>query len=196
MYQLLLKILACMVAVVALAVIGGEAFTQPTRKPPMPFDVVGFQGVLPIPKAEFTPVIDEAKQKLESHFQNLAELELWRKITAVVALVGSAALAFVAGFYGHTAATDANGGAELKSISGARISSARTIRLIGILVAITTTINLTKQYIGSERTEALRRADKLHATIMESSDLLFDSDSTERVARSALIRLELAVNEP
>ncbi len=118
-----------------------------------------------------------------------------------MALAVTAIVAIIAGFFGRRVDPSSSGATTVESVLGESNNSKQQIRVIGVLLALSTVCGLFAQQLESESTQRNTAAKALNQAIIEATQILYSDASNKVQARYILQKLqgqiaELKIVEP
>ena len=180
-------------AVVALVLIGVSAYFAVGQRPEYSIkDYLipsGAQGNLSVPERDFRSTIDEAQERVVQLFARAKRFDQFQRGVAWVALGISSVVVVIAGFFGRRIDV-AGEGVAAKDVLGIAARSSQLYRLVGILLALSTVAGFLSQQLEGEAKRDSADAKTLNQAIIEATQVLYSSSSTEVQARLALQKLK------
>ncbi len=161
----------------------------PDESPPL--QPTGVQGALPVAESVFAPQLENAKAEMRRRYSVASLYRNWGRGFRWIALLVSATVTLIAGFYGKKVEPGSQPSQE--DIIENQNTSARLARVIGLLIAGSTVLAVFSQQLDSESMQAAAAADKLNEEIISATETLYNPATTTPLAQVVLIRLEHAV---
>jgi hypothetical protein len=186
-------LLTAAVLVLGLAFLVFDLRQAQQLEPEAQLSPVGFQENLPIPEKEFAPALKRAQDEMRHRFSQAAYLQKWRRGLSWSALALSGILTLIAGFLGRPLSSTNSTPLTMADILGEQQRSRNTVRVIGVMIALITVLGLFTQQLDSEADRTVSSAKELNQTIIETTNILYDSESRPNKARVALAELEESI---
>jgi hypothetical protein len=180
-------LLASATAVVAIAV-GVMEGTSGWVPPPAAvlFMPTGFQGSLPVPEAQFLPLLQKAHEMAQSRFERAGALLLWKSAVTYIALAITLVVSGIAAFYGRRA----------DALSESAPSASVSWRVLAVLLAISGALTELSRQIETQANSHISSATRLSESITDATATLYDTDTSIARAKIALRRVEDALVRP
>lgn len=183
-------------AVLSLIVLVSTIASLSGSRPEPPVEALvpaGFQGELVLPSDEIEALISDANAEIRQRYESLLLIDRARVAVAITNAVLALVLALVAGFYGQIPRL--GDAPSLEGIAGAQVRSVRVVRLLGMLVAAVTAFGVVERRIADELGRRSAGLDGLKDELLRTTEVIYDTDSTELQARTSVTRLRLELHE-
>jgi hypothetical protein len=164
--------------------------------PPPILIPTGLQGEFPIPEKEFKPVLDSAILVVQHRSAQGAALRSWGRTFGWVAIVCSALITLIAGFFGRPIKPDSQTPPTLDDVLGQQQQSALLVRAIGVVIALSTVCGLVSSRFEADAKTYAASAVELNKVVIKTTEILYDAQTTVSKARIALAELQGAMVQP
>jgi hypothetical protein len=165
-----------------------------------PLAVSGFEGRLPIPEETFTPALEKAKSEVKTRYANANWCLRVGRYCGWIGFVLTSLLTVVAGLYGGSGrggeSLSEDDREALKQVLNEQKLSKGLVRVIGVLIAVSTLPALFSQRLQTEAAQYANSARDLNKVVLTAYDKLYDSSTTLGQAHRILNELEEAVEAP
>jgi hypothetical protein len=201
-----MRIVAILLGVILAASSAGLIFFErtvrsayrPTGREPLA--VSGFEGTLPIPEDKFTPVLEKAKSAVKARYENANRCLRLGRYSGWIGFILTSLMTVLAGLYGGSgrggeALSDDHTKALKQVLEEQRLSQG-LVRVIGVLIAVSTLPASFSQRLQTEAAQYASSARDLNKIVLNAYDKLYDSSTKLGEAHRVLNELEEAVEAP
>ena len=162
-----------------------------------PLAVSGFEGQLPIAEEKFTPVLERAKSEVKARYKNANWCLTLGRCSGWIGFILTSLMTVLAGLYGGSGgggkALSEDHTKALKQVLEEQRLSKGLVRVIGVLIAVSTLPASFSQRLQTEAAQYANSARDLNKIVLNAYDKLYDSSTRLGEAHRVLNELEEAV---
>lgn len=191
---LIMRKLLTSAAVLAIIVLGIYSIDQHSQHVYQEYlSPVGFDGTLAVAESEVKPVLDMSEEKIASLLNESKEYSAVSNLISWVSVLSASVIMIISGFFGYKSGID-NSTIDANLDKVEKSLKPRWFKAILLLIAIGNVCTLFTQKFDQISTEKNLKAKELNLKLVEASQVIFDSKSTEAQVRLLLRGLKFEVN--